>query len=280
MNADEAKINRTLELILLAAIVLLFVAHIGINLYHITAKLPAEARVPWPVLTVIFSSFVLAHAIYMLGWRPALIFYVLTIAVAFAFEYVGQRTGLIFGRYYYTDVLGYRLLGVVPAVIPLGYFMVLYPSHLIANLVIQGTPFSRRQAIVWLLLSALLTAMVITAWDLTMDPALVNELKAWVWLDGGPYFGVPFQNYVGWLVTTFTISALYRLIEQRLTFKPLGRIRKWIILLPLIGFGMLALSSVALGYPETTRVIAPFAMGTPLIAAILRLYQPPTSDGP
>src|SRR5450759_3783108 len=45
---------------------------------------------------------------------------------------------------------------------------------------------------------------------------------AWVWERGGPYYGVPVQNYLGWIVTTFTAYVLYRSVERRWTLQPVG----------------------------------------------------------
>jgi uncharacterized membrane protein len=66
---------------------------------------------------------------------------------------------------------------------------------------------------------ALMSAIVMTAWDMIMDPIMVR-MGFWVWEVEGPYFGVPLHNYVGWLATTFTIFLLYRLIAPRLGRMP------------------------------------------------------------
>jgi uncharacterized membrane protein len=39
----------------------------------------------------------------------------------------------------------------------------------------------------------------------------------WAWLDGGPYFGVPIGNFVGWFVVTVLVTGLFRLFEY---YKP------------------------------------------------------------
>jgi putative membrane protein len=56
------------------------------------------------------------------------------------------------------------------------------------------------------------------AWDLVVDPILSGPtVGAWVWERGGPYYGVPLQNSLGWIVTTFTVYLLYRAVERRWT---------------------------------------------------------------
>jgi putative membrane protein len=61
-----------------------------------------------------------------------------------------------------------------------------------------------------------------TAWDLVVDPILSGPtVGAWVWERGGSYYGVPLQNSLGWIVTTFTIYVLYRSVERHWTLQRL-----------------------------------------------------------
>jgi hypothetical protein len=68
------------------------------------------------------------------------------------------------------------------------------------------------------------------AWDLVVDPILSGPtVGAWVWERGGPYYGVPVQNSLGWIVTSFTVYLLYRSVERRWTLQPVGPLssRSW-----------------------------------------------------
>ena len=56
-------------------------------------------------------------------------------------------------------------------------------------------------------------AMVMTAWDLVMDPMMVAG-GHWVWEEPGAYFGIPLQNYVGWFLTTFITFWLFLTITR------------------------------------------------------------------
>jgi uncharacterized membrane protein len=42
-----------------------------------------------------------------------------------------------------------------------------------------------------------------------MDPVAATVQKQWIWHDGGGYFGVPFVNYLGWLLCVYTIFQLF-----------------------------------------------------------------------
>jgi uncharacterized membrane protein len=235
---------------------------------------------PWIVLpsilggtqaqTLILVMFSLTHALYALGWRHTLVFFALSAVISWAFEQVGVATGAIYGPYHYTDVLGVKL-GHVPLLIPLAWFMMIYPSYVIANLIADDQPTGSRGSlkhIVWL---SFLSAAVMTAWDLVIDPVLSGpNVKAWIWEQGGPYFGIPIQNYIGWMLTTFTVYLVYRLFERRVSLRSIGPVTTAIAAMPLIAYGSIMISNSLAG-PEALRVIGPFVMGLPLIAAATRL---------
>ena len=170
------------------------------------------------VLTAILALFSLTHAWYSLGGRLTVAFFALGAAISWAYEQAGISTGLVFGPYHYTDYLGSRL-GDVPVLIPLAWFMMIYPSYVIANLLLDGRPAGTSGTpggLGRLVALAAASAVVMTAWDLVVDPILSGPaVKAWIWETGGPYFGIPVQNYFGWLLTTFTVYLAYRAVERR-----------------------------------------------------------------
>ena len=266
---QEVQYNRLMEMVLLTLLALLLAAHLTVIGYEISLR-----KMPFEAMTYIFSTLILVHGLYMFGWRRALVFFTQTLVTSFLFEYIGVKTGWIFGHYHYTDVLAPKLLGTVPLVIPLAYFMVIYPSYMMANLILRGRPTGRCQGWDLIVLTSLLTGLIMTAWDLVMDPVMVHQVKAWVWEQGGDYFGIPFHNFAGWTLTTFTVSALFRAFEQsdRCPMRPLGRGHTLFILLPLLGYGALMIGAPFVGVPADTRIISPFAMGIPLLAALMRLY--------
>jgi putative membrane protein len=166
-------------------------------------------------------GFCLVHAVDRLGLQRALLFLGLTLVVSLLFETLGVATGWIYGGYYYVENrLGPLFLGLVPYMIPLTWFMMLYLSYVVAE---RCTPFrwgGRRRG----LIVAALGGLAMAAWDLALDPLMVAH-GHWVWEKQGAYFGVPLQNYLGWCLTAFVILALYQGIgEERARHEEPGMI--------------------------------------------------------
>ena len=165
-------------------------------------------------------AFALLHAAQREGWRRALLLLALVFVVSLLFESVGVATGLVYGPYHYTDVLGPKFLGLVPYLIPVAWFMMSYPSLVIAEwLTFPGGRRSGRSSWRQLVAVAAVGGLVMTAWDIVMDPLMVAG-GHWVWDTEGAYFGIPLQNFVGWWLTVFTTFALYLLVRGKQSSAP------------------------------------------------------------
>jgi uncharacterized membrane protein len=234
--------------------------------------------------TLFMMLFSIFHAAYVLGWRHTLLFFGITVAVSWSYEHVGVETGLIYGAYHYTDALGLKL-GHVPIIIPIAWFMMIYPSYIIANLIGSGRQMMTRDkknnnnnpiTLVQILWLSFLSAVIMTAWDLVVDPYLSGPTeRAWIWEDGGQYFGVPLHNFGGWLLTTFTIYFIFRLLSERKFQMHTSRrpLTTSIILLPLISYGATMIANIIPGEPPELRIIGPIVMGIPLVIAATRLLM-------
>jgi uncharacterized membrane protein len=225
-------------------------------------------------LTAIVAMCSLAHAWYSLGGRNTLVFFGLSAVISWVYEQVGVATGLVFGAYHYTDYLGVRL-GDVPLLIPLAWFMMIYPSYVIANMVLERRPIGTPNGMARLVRLAAVSAVVMTLWDLVIDPILSGpSVRAWIWETGGPYFGIPIQNYVGWLLTTFTVYLAYRALEQRFAPVPLGPVTASIAALPVAVYVLMLASDLLSGVaPAGLAVIGVVAMGVPVVVAVWRLWR-------
>jgi putative membrane protein len=229
---------------------------------------------------LLLTAFALLHAIHMLGVERAFVFFGVCAVLSWAAEQHSILSGNV-GEYYYTDVLG-PMLGEVPYVIPLTWFLMMYPSYVIANLAVSRRATFARCSVPFTIWLSALTAVVMTAWDLALDPYMTQVVGAWVWVgcESCPYFGVPYSNYYSWVVTTFLIVLVYRMVERRLPLSPVGLEGSlWVAALPVGIYAMNTISSVVIGSPVETRLIAAFAMGVPVLIAATRIVQgrPPAS---
>ena len=236
------------------------------------------------VLTAILALFSLTHAWYSLGGRPTVAFFALSAVISWAYEQAGIATGLVFGPYHYTDYLGGKL-GDVPVLIPLAWFMMIYPSYVVANLLVERRPIGTPGGAAPLLRLAAASAVVMTAWDLVVDPILSGpQVRAWIWEGGGPYFGIPVHTYAGWLLTTFTVYLAYRALEQRRVLRPDDAASSGAATLPLgaaaaalpvAAYGLMLIADLLSGVaPAGLVIVGPVVMGLPFAAAALRLRFP------
>ncbi len=102
---------------------------------------------------------------------------------------LGTRFGFPFGSYAFTDMLGVKWFGLVPALIPLAWFNIAVPAFAVASLGFQG----RAGRVV-------AGAVLMLAWDLFADPLMGSRYAFWVWRDPGAYYGIPFSNFAGWFL--------------------------------------------------------------------------------
>jgi uncharacterized membrane protein len=230
-------------------------------------------------LTVILTLFSLAHAWLGLGGRLTAAFFAISAVVSWALEQGGVATGLVYGGYHYTDYLGAKL-GEVPVLIPLAWFMMIYPSYVIANLAVARRPTGTPAGFgPWLRLAAA-SALTMTVWDLVVDPILSGpEVRAWVWESGGQYFGVPVQNFFGWFGTTFIVYGLYRAMEQRASDPSVPPMDRRTAALPVIAYGLMLLGDLASGVtPPGIFLIGSIVMGIPLALGAWSLRYVPAGS--
>jgi putative membrane protein len=150
--------------------------------------------------TLVFVSFAVLHCAVRTGWKITGVFFALAAAVSYLLEEIGVRTGLVYGPYHYSNMLGPKL-GHVPFLIPLAWFMMIYPAWIVTRALLRGV---ETNSVGGLTAQAFVAAMAMTAWDTVMDPPM-SAAGNWIWEQGGAYFGVPFHNYFGWLFTTFVV---------------------------------------------------------------------------
>ena len=194
------------------------------------------------VSILILTGFSVAHGIPRYGVKHLLFFFVLTFAISWGYETLSIETGFPFGHYYYTGMLGPKL-GQVPLLIMPAYFSVGYLAWTLAHVLLDR--FDDRLRGGDLVLIPVLAAFVMVMWDLCMDPINSTVRRAWVWRDGGAYFGVPIVNFLGWYLCIYSVYqafALYlRSMDARERPPHLGEHATWSI--PAYMYGAVMLNS-------------------------------------
>jgi uncharacterized membrane protein len=217
--------------------------------------------------TVLFAAFSILHASDVLGWRRALLFLLVCVAVSWGFESVGVATGAVYGDYHYGDALGAKIAG-VPLIIPLAWFMMVYASWVVAHVLLEdaSTPSSINGA----LARAFVASTAMTAWDAVMDPGKAKS-GAWIWEKGGPYFGVPFQNFVGWIATTVVI---YLVVAVAFRFVPRRQVHsntRFYTGLPVLAYALVAFDHLLIETFPELHIVAAFGICLVALLALLRL---------
>lgn len=133
------------------------------------------------------------------GWPRVLRVGGAVAALAWAAEAFGAATGFPFGAYRYTATLQPQIAH-VPLLVPLAWLMLL-PLAWAAAQALVGSARPLR--------FALATALAFTAWDLLLDPHMVSW-GFWVWAVPSGYFGIPWTNFLGWLLVSAAITRAVR----------------------------------------------------------------------
>lgn len=156
--------------------------------------------------------FVLIHGIKRYGWDNMFVFFGITFLISWSTETASIATGFPFGNYYYTDLLGVKIgtvpLAIMPAYFAAGYLAWTMGTIFLGNL---GTGIEKRN----LFLVPFVSSFVMVMWDFCFDPINSTINGAWIWEDGGAYYGVPISNYFGWYLTVFLIYQVFALYLYR-----------------------------------------------------------------
>jgi len=173
-------------------------------------SIPRTAIVALDVLSAMAFALVDGARHYRL--RGILVFAAICLVVGNLTENLSIATGFPFGRYYFVELMGPKLFQ-VPVLLGLAYIGMAYVSWTLAR-VIVGNPHAP-VAGMRIVALPVVASFLMVAWDLAQDPVWATVLHGWVWRDGGPWFGVPVSNYMGWYGTVFTIYLLFALYLRR-----------------------------------------------------------------
>jgi uncharacterized membrane protein len=160
------------------------------------------------VSVLVFAAASLVSAAATHGLRAAAVLALGAGGVGLLAEAVGVSTGFPFGDYAYAGTLGPQVLG-VPAVVPAAWLMMAWPTMLAGRSVVDL--LRQRFAPVPRWVAVPVSAWVLTAWDLSLDPQMVAA-GHWSWAHPDPSLpgipGIPLTNYAGWLLVSLVVHAV------------------------------------------------------------------------
>ena len=180
----------------------------------ILAGLGLVAFVPGPGLRlpviVVQVVFVLWHGARRYGWPAIGVFVVAGLVISNILENLSIQTGFPFGHYHYT---GGGKIFQVPWFIGPAYLATGYLAWIVATVLLADV----RRNSSWLTTigTPVVGAFAMTAWDLAFDPTTATINQAWIWENGGGFFGVPLVNFLGWTFTVYLFMQVFALYLRR-----------------------------------------------------------------
>lgn len=160
-------------------------------------------------------AFVILHSSEVLGNKKTAIFF----TSAFLFGLITEALAVLYGSYYYT--IPTFFFGLVPLATPISWAIIIYVSYTITNLFLYGFGGEKpkRTDNLWyfvglLVLLSSIGGLISVNLDMILDPVSVApQVAQWVWVAGGPYFGVPISNFVVWFLVTAVAILVFRAYE-------------------------------------------------------------------
>ncbi|MDX6239368.1 MAG: hypothetical protein QOG10_4183 [Kribbellaceae bacterium] len=158
------------------------------------------------LLILLQVAFALLHGARRYGWRAIGVFIAAGLVISNILENLSIQTGFPFGHYHYT---GGGKIFQVPWFIGPAYLATGYLAWVVATVLLGDV----RRNSPWLTTigTPVVAAFAMTAWDLSLDPSASTIHQAWIWQDGGGFFGVPLGNFLGWTFTVYLFVQVFAL---------------------------------------------------------------------
>jgi putative membrane protein len=187
-------------------------SHKTTTLWAVTAVvflgLLVSAFVPGVRLPLIVAQvgFALLHGAQRYNWRAIGVFVAAGLVISNILENFSIQTGFPFGHYHYT---GGSKIFQVPWFIGPAYLATGYLAWVVATVLLGDV----RRNSPWLTTigTPIIGAFAMTAWDLALDRATSTINHAWIWENGGAFFGVPLVNFLGWTFTVYLFMQVFAL---------------------------------------------------------------------
>lgn len=120
---------------------------------------------------------------------------------AFAIESIGIITGFPYGKFEYGGLLGPKIFEIVPMMMPLSYI----PLVLGAVEITRKMKIEKHQI--------LIATLILLIFDIVIDPG-ATKIGFWNWEEEGEYYGVPYMNFFGWIISGIIATAIASKIDD------------------------------------------------------------------
>ena len=195
-------------------------------------------QVPQFAFVKIAAAFLAAFACfwYGRGLKLALGGAVGVMVLAWVLEFLAGHVGFFGGTYTYLGDFPGPVVGGTPLLLaPQHYAYYFFMSYFMSNLLVVGAGLPNGP-IGWKkkLYASFVGSIVVAGIDMMADPTQVNVYHLWRWDHPSSYYGIPYGNYLGYLVVYTTLLFVYRLFEDAVCARPLGARPAVIAWVPLV----------------------------------------------
>lgn len=175
------------------SLVILFILHfVGIFLFVFT---PEAAKLSYVTLTITGILLLLNEK----KLKSVFLAMLITFVGGFVIEFIGTKTGLLFGEYAYGESLGFKLFN-VPLVIGLNWLIVVRSS----------LAFTESLVKVNRIITAIFSGILCTFLDFLIEPVAI-KYDFWHW--SGNH--IPIYNYLCWFAFSALFSFIFLLSKSR-----------------------------------------------------------------
>ncbi|HZV35414.1 MAG TPA: carotenoid biosynthesis protein [Verrucomicrobiae bacterium] len=201
-----------------------------------------DSRIAQAIIVLAFAATLLRLA-RTLPWQNVIASAASIAILSGIFQAIGASTGIPFGPFFYTEKLGWLVFGQVPWPMQLLWVVILLNARGVARLILRRWQNSPNHGL-WVIAFASLLAGL---FDAGVEPIASHANHWWIWKPSRTtllWYGAPWVNFAGWMVTSFFILALTTpwLIDKKSSDKPpldFQPLIVWTALMLLLAFGNL-----------------------------------------
>jgi len=167
-----------------------------------TTTFPMEPRFSFvsSLMVIIFAIPCYVGVIQSLGKRNGVQLILLMCVFAIVLENIAIITGFPYGRFEYRSFIGQNI-GHVPWTVGFAWTPILFGALSLTRKYLSSSLFPAHTVVANAVISIVATAALMTLFDVVLDPGSVS-LGFWVWENSAGFYGVPWSNFFGWLLSS------------------------------------------------------------------------------